>query len=115
MNKANIQTYFCPDVRFFEAEEFADQGNVFSRRDPLLTEAHYKSLMAQYNVKTRFVLDISHFLLDLLNRDSAWTIGNMYNLKDLRAQIASGGQFPHEFDPQMRSLDGILLNELKPN
>jgi glycosyltransferase involved in cell wall biosynthesis len=116
VSKLKIPVYYNKKVVFYESEELADQGNVFTRRDPLLTKEHYESLMVKYNVTKRWKpegrFDLSHFLLDLLMRDKCWTEGNDYNLAELRTKIQQGGEFETKFDPDMKTIEGLYYRDL---
>ena len=73
-------------------------------------------LMKKFSITTRWDpngrTDVSHLLLDMLTRDKTWTEGNDYNLSELRTQILEGGSFQDVFDPDMRTIEGILLRDL---
>jgi len=116
LNKAGIQVYFSKKVIFLESEDLAEQGNTFIRRDPLLSDVDYDNLMKLYKVPKRWDpngrKDVSHFLLDLLMRNTSWTEGNDYHLTDLRNKIQSGGEFTKEFNKERKLLDGLKLCEL---
>jgi hypothetical protein len=49
VEKLNIPIYYNRNVVFYESEELADQGNIFIRRDPLISEELYLFLMNKYN------------------------------------------------------------------
>jgi glycosyltransferase involved in cell wall biosynthesis len=116
LKKSNNKIYYSRRVVFLESEELAEQGNSFTRRDPLLTDLQYNGLLRLYKVPKRWDQngrkDISHFLLDLLMRDKTWTEGNDYHLTELRNKILSGGEFTIEFDKERKLLDGIKLCDL---
>jgi len=116
IEKLNIPIYYNRKVVFYESEDHADQGNVFLRRDPLITQDHYENLMKQYNITCRWVpnarTDISHLILDMLTRNKSWTEGNNYNLTDLQRTIQNGESFQTFFDPEMKTIEGILLKDL---
>jgi len=112
VEKLNVHIHYSRKVVFYESEDLADQGNVFLRRDPLLTAEHYSQLLQQYGVSKRWVTnartDISHFVLDLLTRNKSWTEGNNYILSDLRNTKA----FQNNFNTDMKTLDGEYLRNL---
>lgn len=113
LEKCNIPIYYSRKVVFYESEDLADQGNVFLRRDPLLSSEQYQFLMKKYDVPKRLDpngrTDISHLFVDmLLMRNKAWTEGNNYTLVDLRRTKA----FQTVFDPNMQTLDGVFLKDL---
>jgi hypothetical protein len=116
IDKLNIPIYYNRRVVFYESEEFADQGNVFIRRDPLLSKELYLSLMSKFNVTNRYVnnarYDLSHFILDLLTRNKSWTEGNDYNISELRNKIQEGGEFNSIFDPNTKTLDDLFLKDI---
>lgn len=116
VDKLGIPIYYNRNVTFYESENFADQGSVFVRRDPLLPIELYTSLMNKYNVSRRWVddarYDLSHFMLDLLTRDNYYAEGNNYNLAELRDKIQKGGEFENNFDKDMKSIDGVYLRDL---
>jgi hypothetical protein len=116
LEKTGTPIYYSKYVVFYESEEFADQGNVFIRRDPLLSNNDYNVLMKKYNVLNRWVPDgitnLSHFILDLLTRNKSWAEGNDYNLTDLRNKILAGGEFNKIFDPNIKTLEGLFLRDL---
>lgn len=116
IEKLNIPIYYNRKVVFYESEDHADQGNVFLRRDPLITQDQYESLMKQYNITRRWVpnarTDISHLILDMLSRNKSWTEGNDYNLTDLKKTIQSGESFQTFFDVNMKTIEGVLLKDL---
>lgn len=116
VEKLAIPIYYSRHVVFNESENLADQGNVFLRRDPVLTEEQYSQLMKQYQIPARWVprarTDVSHLILDMLIRNKSWTEGNAYTLKDLRQTIQNGGSFQTEFDPTIKTLDGVFLTDL---
>jgi hypothetical protein len=107
--------YYSKHVLFYETEYIP--GEVcFWRRDPLLTADEYSELMKKFSIAKRWDpngrTDVSHLLLDMLTRDKTWTEGNDYNLSELRSQILEGGSFQDVFDPDMRTIEGILLRDL---
>ena len=116
VEKLNIPIYYNRNVVFYESEELADQGNVFMRRDPLLTKEHYEELMTKYNIPSRWVsdarYDLSHLVLDMLIRNKSWTEGNTFTLSDLRNHIQTGGTFNNEFDPDMKTIEGLYYRDL---
>jgi hypothetical protein len=112
---AGVKLYYSTNVMFYESEEYADQGNVFIRRDPLLSPEVYSQLLKKYNITKRYVegrTDLSHFILDLLTRNKSWSEGNDYNLSDLRNKILQGGSFNNVFPPDLKTLEGINICEL---
>lgn len=116
VEKLNIPIYYNRKVVFYESEDLADQGDVFTRRDPLLTKEHYEELMAKYNILSRWVpdaqYDLTHLILDMLLRNKSWTEGNTFTLSDLRNHIQSGGDFNNEFDPDMKTVEGLYYRDL---
>ena len=117
LEKLGEPIYYSKVVKFYETEDTSDVGGVsFLRRDPLLTDEKYAELLVQFNVKTRWEqngrFDMSHLLIDRLTRDKTWTEGNDYNLSELRSLIQHGESFPTTFDPDMRTIEGILLRDL---
>jgi glycosyltransferase involved in cell wall biosynthesis len=116
VSKLKIPVYYNRKVVFYESEELADQGDVFTRRDPLLPKEEYEMLMVKYNVEKRHVpdgrYDLSHFLLDLLTRDKCSTEGNDYNLVELRTKIQEGGEFETKFDPDMKTIEGLYYRDM---
>lgn len=116
LEKTGTPIYYSKKVLFYESEEWADQGNIFIRRDPLLSDEKYKNIMKKYKVVKRWDpngrKDLSHLLLDLLTRNKYWTEGNDYNLKELREKIQNGGVFNTEFDKNMKLIDGVCVKDL---
>ena len=116
LEKTGTPIYYSKKVLFYESEDFADQGNVFIRRDPLLSDENYKNIMKKYNIVKRWDpngrKDLSHLLLDLLTRDKYWAEGNDYNLKELREKIQNGEEFNTIFDINMKLIDGICVKDL---
>ena len=115
VEKAGNEIYYSKHVLFYETEDTVDEVT-FLRRDPYITDGEYGELMKRFNIIKRWDLngrtDISHLVLDLLTRDKTWTEGNDYNLSELRSLIQNGGPFPATFDPDMRTIEGILLRDL---
>ena len=116
VEKIKTPIFYSRHVLFYESEDLADQGNVFLRRDPLLTEEQYSELMKRYNILTRWTpgarTDVSHLILDMLTRNKSWTEGNDYNLTDLKKTIQSGESFQTFFDVNMKTIEGVLLKDL---
>ena len=116
IEKIGTPIFYSSKVLFYESEEFADQGNVFLRRDPLLSEQQYTELMKRFNIVRRWTpgarTDVSHLILDMLARNKSWTEGNNYTLTDLRRTIQSGGSFNREFDKDIKTLDGLFLRDI---
>jgi len=116
VEKLGIPIYYNRNVVFYESEELADQGNVFLRRDPLLTKEKYEELMCKFNIEKRWVpdaqYDLSHLSLDMLTRNKPWTEGNAYTLSELRTHIQNGGGFNNVFDPDTKSLEGLYYRDL---
>lgn len=116
IEKLSIPIYYSRHVVFYESEDHADQGNVFLRRDPLISEEFYKLLMEKYKITNRWVqtarTDVSHLVLDMLTRNKSWTEGNDYVLSELRNKIQSGGSFDCLFDVNMKTIDGIFLRDI---
>jgi len=112
IEKLNIPIFYSKNVVFNESENLADQGNVFLRRDPLITMDEYNTLMKKYNILNRFDpngrTDISHLILDMLTRNKTWSECNNYNLTDLKRTK----EFTRVFDYNLKTLDGIFLKDL---
>jgi hypothetical protein len=117
VEKTGVEIFYNRNVVFNESEEFADQGNVFIRRDPLLGNDEYYELMKKYGVTHRMVpngrTDLSHFILDLLTRNKYLAEGNSYNLRELR-NLGKNNMlsFETKFDTNMKSLEGVLLRDM---
>jgi glycosyltransferase involved in cell wall biosynthesis len=116
IEKLSIPIYYSKFVIFNESEDLANQGNVFLRRDPLVSNEQYVELMKKYNIPYRFDAngrtDISHLILDMLIRNKSWTEGNNYTLKDLREKVKNGEGISIPFDPNLKTLDGMYLRDL---
>jgi glycosyltransferase involved in cell wall biosynthesis len=116
VEKLSVPIYYSKKVVFYESENLADQGNVFLRRDPVMSEEMYKNSMVKYQIPARWVpsakYDVSHLILDMLIRNKSWTEGNNYNLTDLRKHIQSGGKFSTSFDSDIKTLDGVYIRDL---
>lgn len=116
IDKLGIPIFYTSKVLFYESEDLADQGNVFLRRDPLLSEQQYSDLMKRYNIVKRWTVgartDVSHLILDMLTRNKSWSEGNVYTLKELRKVIQSGGTFQTEFSNDIKTLDGVFLRDI---
>jgi glycosyltransferase involved in cell wall biosynthesis len=116
VEKLNIPIYYNANVIFYESEDLADQGDVFTRRDPLLNKEQYETLMTKYNITKRWVpdgrYDLSHLTLDMLIRNKFWTEGNDFNLAELRTKIQQGGEFETKFDPDMKTIEGLYYRDL---
>lgn len=112
IEKLSIPIYYSKKVIFYESEDLADQGNVFLRRDPLVSDIEYKELMQKYKISIRMVpngrTDISHLILDMLTRNKAWSEGNNYSLVELRKTK----QFNTNFDKDLKTLDGVYIRDL---
>ena len=112
VQKLQIPIYYNRNVLFYESEENAYQGNVFMRRDSILSEELYRELMLKYNIQHRFDeygrYDISHLSLDLLTREKYWTEGNNYNLEE----ICKSKQFPTIFDKSIKTIEGLYVCNL---
>jgi glycosyltransferase involved in cell wall biosynthesis len=116
IEKISIPIYYSSRAIFNESEDLADQGNVFLRRDPLISEEEYNGLMKRFDIPYRWVAnartDISHLILDMLTRNKSWTEGNNYTLSDLRKIVKEGGEINVPFDPDAKTLDGVYLRDL---
>lgn len=116
IEKLSIPIFYSKHVLFYESEDYADQGNVFLRRDPVISIDQYSLLMKKYEIHRRWnqgaKTDVSHLVLDMLLRNKSWTEGNDYHLTDLRNKIQNGGTFDTSFNPDLKTLDGIFLREL---
>lgn len=112
IEKLSIPIYYSKHVMFNESENLADQGNVFLRRDPLISKEEYDALMKKYNIQYRWDpngrTDISHLVLDMLTRNKSWTEGNNYTLVDLRNKKI----FETSFSNDIKTLDGVYLRDL---
>lgn len=117
LEKCGLEIYYSKKVVYNESESLADQGNLFLRRDPLLTPEQYSQLMTKFNVPKRLNenarTDVSHLFVDmLLMRNNIWTEGNSYTLTYLRARLKDGQPIHIPFDPEVRTIDGVLLRDL---
>ena len=116
IEKLSIPISYSKHVLFYESEDHADQGNVFLRRDPLMSTDEYTLLMKRYEIPQRWnqdaTTDVSHLVLDMLIRNKSWTEGNDYHLTDVRNKIQRGGTFDTSFNPYLKTLDGVFLRDL---
>lgn len=116
VEKLRVPIFYNRKVIFYESEEYADQGNIFIRRDPLLTKETYDSLMKKYGITRRWVpdarTDLSHLVLDMLTRDKYLSEGNTYTLKELVTRIQNGGTFDSDFHPDMKTIEGVFIRDL---
>ena len=116
VEKAGNEIYYSKRVLFYETEDIIEEVS-FLRRDPLVSDEAYKGLMRRFNIIERWDpngrTDISHLTLDMLMRDKTWTEGNDYNLSELRNRVLGGGSFPVVLDPEMRSIEGVLLRDIE--
>lgn len=116
VTKTGSPVYYSSKVLFYESEDYADQGNVFVRRDYLLTNELYDSLMKQFGVTNRWdpngTKDLSHFALDLLMRPKSWAEGNNYNLKERHDTFRAGKQLVIPINKDLKTLEGLLVRDL---
>lgn len=56
----------------------------------------------------------SNYLLDRLRQEPSriWTLGNTFNLRELRERVLTGNPFPIPIEPITHWVDGQLLNEM---
>lgn len=103
--------YYCNKVLFFE---MYDTDCNFIRRNPILDACHYEKLLKKYNITRRVVpdgtTDLSNLILDLSTRDKYISVGNNYNLENIR--ITKDYSWNFLDDKTTTSIDGISLYDL---
>jgi hypothetical protein len=116
ISKAGYDIYYARNVLFYESENHVYIDNIFKKREIVLEEDHYKQIMNEYNIPERWYSGNSyhtvHIQHDLLKKDTYWTHGNDFNLRELRDKILEGGKFSCEFPEDAKSIDGIFLKDL---
>jgi hypothetical protein len=116
LSKSGYPIYYARNVMFFESENHGHIDNIFRKREIEIAEETYRQIMNNYDITSRWYdgnsYNIGHIVNDILTKDTWWTHGNDFNLKELRNKILEGGQFSCEFSQDAKTIDGIFLRDL---
>jgi hypothetical protein len=119
LQKAGYPIWYHRGIMFYESEDHAVSTGAIRRRSPM-TKEDYESKMKLFKIPRRWKEpdpadnDPQYFtdwlVQDTLHSPGHWTLGNAYNLRDIRAGRT---HFATSFDPTTtRTLEGTLLTDL---